>query len=357
MGTIAINSTPKMPNISSQLKKGEKLVYVNGKWTIVTDYTMVSGNQKTIAGGFVDYSTKNNSSLTKARAIKNNEYYIPYSAVEDELIYYMDYFKDATIYCPVDKLNAEQENAFEKFFVENMKFLGIKKLICTYYNPNQNGVANIYTENSSITITLHSDGSFNTKECKNYMHMADIVVANPSGSTARQFISQIMDFDKKFIIVGDVNMVPYKDVFKYFMFKKMWCGYTKPTYFITDNTTPTKPSHIVDDGIVYEKFGNKVWFTNLPVENKKELSLSKRYNSNQYINYDESDVIEVSKVKNIPCDFDGVMGVPLNFMEDYNPNQFEIVGRMNSNTYDGYACYAVVRGKNIYQRILIRRIK
>ena len=357
MGTIVINSTPKMPNISSQLKQGEKLVFVNGKWTIVTDYTLVAGKQKSIAGGFVDYSTKNNASLTKASAIKNDEYYIPYSAVEDELIYYMDYFKDATIYCPVDKLNAEQEKAFEKFFVENMKFLGIKRLICTYHKPNQNGVAVIYDDNLTTTIKLQGDGSFNTKECKNYMRMSDIVVANPSGSTARQFISQIMEFDKKFIIVGDVNMVPYKDVFKYFMFKKMWCGYTKPAYFITDNTTPTKPSQIIENDVVYEKFGNKVWFTNLPVENKKELSLSKSYSPNQYTNYDESDVIEVSKVKNIPCDFNGVMGVPLNFMEDYNPNQFEIVGRMNSNTYEGYACYAIIKGKNIYQRILIKRIK
>lgn len=350
------NTTTK-PNIQSQLNINEKLVFINGHWAIVPKCDVITGKSKNNpVGGFIDWNKKNNSNLTTARRVKNNEYYMLYSQIENELYNYIEYFNNKTIYCPIDKLNYEKEQGFVDFFRNNMDLLGIKKIICTIYNPNGKGVVISYDNNSSIVQTLRGDGAFASTECKNYMLASDIIVTNPSFSTARLFISQLMELNKKFIIVGDVNMVPYKDVFKHIMLKKMWCGYTKPTYFATDLDNVIKETQYEENGVIYEKFGNKLWFTNLPVK-KEKLQLNKTYNEKSYKVYDESNVIDVNKIKDIPIDFDGVMGVPVSFIEVYNPNQFEIVGRMNSNSYDGFACYAIIGGKNIYQRILIRKVK
>lgn len=356
MGTIAINSTPKMPNISSQLKKGEKLVYVNGKWTIMPDFTITKKGSQKGYDMILNSAMKNNTTLTAGKRKKNDEYYITYDEVVKELTHYSHYFENATIYCPIDKLNPDNEVSILKFFRNNIKKYNIKRFVCSYYSTNSNGTVLTIHKDGEEVYNLKGNGHFTSKECIELMRASDIVVANPAGSSIRLFIDQLMETNKKFIFVGDINMVPYKSVFKYIMFGKLFAGYTKPEYFATDLADVDKPNQYKQNGIVYEKFGNKIWFTNLPVDSKEELALSCSYNPKKYVKYDESDVIEVNKVKNIPYDYNEVMGVPLNFFESYNPAQFEIVGRMNGNTYEGYACFAIINGSQKYQRLLIRRV-
>jgi hypothetical protein len=357
MTTISITSTPKMPNISSQLKKGEKLVFINGKWTIMPDMTIKKKGTQRGYDMILNSAMRNNTTLTTGRRKKNDEYYITYDEVAKELVNYTQHFENSIIHCPIDKLNPEKEASILKFFKENIKKYNIKRFVCSYYSSTGNGSVVTISQDGESVYQLKGDGHFTSKECVELMRGCDIVIANPSGSSIRLFIDQLMDLNKKFIFVGDINMVPYKSVFKYIMFGKLFAGYTKPEYFATDLEEVDKPNQYKQNGVVYEKFGNKIWFTNLPVDSKEELALSSSYNPKKYVKYDESDVIEVSKVKDIPYDYDEVMGVPLNFFENYNPAQFEIVGRMNGNTYEGYACFAIINGCQKYQRLLIKRVK
>lgn len=175
------------------------------------------------------------------------------------------------------------------------------------------------------------------------MKEADIVVTNPPFSIIRDYIAQLDEYNKKFIFIGPQNIITYKEVFPLIKDNKLWLGYTHPKEFITPNGT--------------QKFGNISWFTNLETKKRKEdLLLYKKYNAKDYPKYDNYNAINVDKVKDIPMDYYGVMGVPITFLDSYNPNQFEIVGAMTTTKVEGdnYG-YPYINGEKKYARILIKR--
>ena len=260
-----------------------------------------------------------NENLHKAKTAKNDEFYTQLSDIEKEMVHYKDHFKGKTIYCNCD--DARESNFF-KFFSLNFEKLGLKKLITTGYKADGQGVALIYEgdkngnrlpDTEEITIRpLQGNGDFRSEECIEFLKEADIVVTNPPFSLFREYIAQLMEYGKKFIIIGSQNAITYKEVFPFIKEDKLWLGVSpRSMEFILPNG---------EKGVV-----NACWFTNLE-HNKRHrpLDLYKHY-SNEYKHYDNYDAIEVSKVCDIPMDYDGVMGVPITFLDKYCPDQFEIV--------------------------------
>ena len=287
-----------------------------------------------------------NENLHKAKTAKNDEFYTQLSDIEKEMVHYKDHFKDKTIYCNCD--DARESNFF-KFFSLNFEKLGLKKLITTGYKADGQGVALIYEgdkngnrlpDTEEITIRpLQGNGDFRSEECIEFLKEADIVVTNPPFSLFREYIAQLMEYGKKFIIIGSQNAITYKEVFPFIKEDKLWLGVSpRSMEFILPNG---------EKGVV-----NACWFTNLE-HNKRHrpLDLYKHY-SNEYKHYDNYDAIEVSKVCDIPMDYDGVMGVPITFLDKYCPDQFEIVKFRKGN--DGKDLS--INGIAPYFRILIKKI-
>jgi len=190
---------------------------------------------------------------------------------------------------------------------------------------------------------------------------ADIVVTNPPFSLFREYVAQLMEYEKKFIIIGNRNAIGYKEIFPLFKDNKMWMGYGFSggnAYFaVVDGTNYAKGVYDYETGLV--KFRNCCWFTNLDTTKRhEEIFLWKTYNPTEYPTYDTYDAIEVGKTADIPCDYDGIMGVPITFMDKYNPEQFEIVGEFNHGQ-DGEFDLAkpVIKGKVLYKRLAIRKRK
>lgn len=314
----------------------------------------------------VDYSQikkPKNAKLTNARKANNNdEFYTRLSDVENELRHYTEYFKDKTVLCNCDD---PTWSAFWKYFHMNFSILGLKKLIGTHYEtekPNSYAViykggndvdTNFYTEH----IMLKGNGDFRSAECIEYLKECDIVVTNPPFSLAREFIGHMFTHTKKFVVVGDLNWVTYKDVFPHIINDRMWVGYCTIKEF------GVRIDYLNGDYTDVKKFGNKMWFTNLPIKKRKEdLILYKIYNETDYPKYDNYDAINVDKVKDIPKDYYGVMGVPITFIDKYNPDQFEIVGLTASNgkelsngiwIQNSGVAQALVKGKKKYTRMFI----
>lgn len=325
-----------------------------------------------------------NSNLRKADKEKNDEFYTRLADIVDELKHYEEHFKDKIVYCPCDKLFNEGQSNFGRYFINRFHKLGLKKLICTQYNPNGVGVVKEYDfekcgvkweyngekeegeyvdESDIDTYFLKGNGSFDSDECKEIMRGCDIVVTNPPFSLFRPFVEQIMSMGKKFLIIGNKNAITYKEIFAYLKENKMWLGYNSPKEF--DQPDGDEPK--VMNGLTR-------WFTNLDINKRKEyIGLIKKYNPTDYPKYDNYDAIEVSKVTDIPRDYDGVIGVPITFLDKYNPNQFEIIGLAADKRDEGEIFVKgkqtylderhkkfvgmVLNGKATYARILIRKIK
>ena len=288
-----------------------------------------------------------NSNLHNAKRLKNDEFFTLYEDIEKEMVHYKDHFKGKTVYCNCD--DARESNFF-KFFSLNFEKLGLKKLITTGYKADGQGVALIYEgdkngnrnpDTEEITIRpLQGNGDFRSEECIEFLKEADIVVTNPPFSLFREYIKQLVEYGKKFIIIGNGNAVTYKEVFPLIKENKLWLGVSpRSMEFILPNG---------EKGVV-----NACWFTNLE-HNKRHrpIDLYKHY-SNEYKHYDNYDAIEVGKVCEIPMDYDGVMGVPITFLDKYCPEQFEIVKfRKGDDDKD-----LSVNGVCPYFRILIRHRK
>ena len=306
----------------------------------------------------IDYSKikePKNLKLTRARKAKNDEFYTRLCDVENELRHYSKHFKDKVVLCNCDD---PTWSAFWKYFHINFSILGLKKLIGTHYEKEKpNSYAVVYEggndDNTDDTKTkfLTGDGDFRSTECLEYLKECDIVVTNPPFSLFREFIGTLRSYNKKFVIIGDLNSITYKQVFPLILSNKIWSGYSHPKEFSTKF-----------DGGDTRKFGNKMWFTNLEIKKRYEdLILYKNYNPVDYSKYDNYDAINVDKVKDIPINYDGVMGVPLTFIDKHNPNQFEIVGltyewASGSIKINGYSDYTPsVNGVQKYRRLLIRR--
>ena len=317
--------------------------------------------------------TKNNN-LHTAKATKNDEFYTQLEDIENELKYYKDYFKGKVVYCNCDGFLNEEKSNFFVYFSLNYEFLGLKGLICTKYNPNGKGRkyeyygdlnGNNYPDEEEIfTSDLEGDGDFRSEECIEILKKCDIVCTNPPFSLFRQYVAQLFEYNKDFLIIGNVNAISYKEVFPLIKENKMWLGvssFNKGMYFGVPDDYTYADTYKFDR----ERNGKKVmrvssicWFTNLDHKKRhEELVLYKKYNEEEYPKYDNYDAIEVSKVTDIPMDYYGVMGVPITFLDKYCPEQFEIVGQMMTTKVTEFNFgYPYIDGKKKFARLLIKRI-
>ena len=282
---------------------------------------------------------RSNENLNKAKAAKNDEFYTRLEDIEKELKHYTEHFKGKVVYCNCDDANRSN---FFKYFSTNFQKLGLKKLITSGLKDNGTGVVAIQ-KGDDIDI-YDGNGDFRSEECIEFLKEADIVVTNPPFSLFREYVAQLMQYGKKFLIIGNMNAITYKEIFPYIKNNELWLGITSVKDFIQSNGE-------------IKKFGNICWFTNLEHSKRnEELILYKSYNPTEYPKYDNYDAIEVSKVAEVPMDYEGVMGVPISFLDKYCPNQFEISGIANSARYiRDFPCLTIIDGKRIYNRILIRK--
>ena len=315
-----------------------------------------------------------NNNLHTAKATKNDEFYTQLEDIENELKYYKDYFKGKVVYCNCDGFLNEEKSNFFVYFSLNYEFLGLKGLICTKYNPNGKGKkyeyygdlnGNNYPDEEEVfTSELEGDGDFRSEECIGLLKKCDIVCTNPPFSLFRQYVAQLFEYNKDFLIIGNVNAISYKEVFPLIKENKMWLGvssFNKGMYFGVPDDYTYADTYKFDR----ERNGKKVmrvssicWFTNLDHKKRhEELVLYKKYNEEEYPKYDNYDAIEVSKVTDIPMDYEGIMGVPITFLDKYCPEQFEIVGQMMTTKVTEFNFgYPYIDGKKKFARVLIKRI-
>lgn len=277
-----------------------------------------------------------NSNLHAAKVAKNDEFYTMLTDIEKEMSHYKDFFKGKVVYCNCD--DARESNFF-KYFSKNFEFLGLKKLITTGYKAEGKGVVLVYegdkngnrkVEDDEIVVReLEGSGDFRSEECIEFLKEADVVVTNPPFSLFTEYVKQLMDFNKKFIIIGNNNAIIDYHIFPYIREDKLWLG-------VNSNKTMEFriPAHYekwnrIENGEKYGKVPAISWFTNISNETRnKPIDLYKRY-SNEYPHYENYDAIEVAKVADIPMDYDGVMAVPISFLNTYCPEQFEIISSTN----------------------------
>lgn len=323
-----------------------------------------------------------NTNLHKAKTAKNDEFYTQLTDVSKELMHYKPHFKDKIVLCNCDD---PTWSAFWKYFHLNFGVLGLKKLISTHYDKNNPTYKMEYTggDDNDIEIgvktPLECDGDFRNQECIELLKEADIVVTNPPFSLFREYVAVLMKHKKKFIIWGNNNAITYKEFFPLLKENKVWLGYiaNKTCIFrLSDEYTKwdEKITSQMNDGHKYGKCPAISVFTNLDIRKRHEkLILWKKYTPEEFPKYDNYDAINVNKVSEIPCDYEGVMGVPITFMDKYNPDQFEIIWQASGNTHiccpsdilhdvlhyiqhheDRGGC-GVVNGQRRYSRILIRK--
>lgn len=296
-----------------------------------------------------------NKNLTQAKKIDNDEHYTLISDVEKELKHYKSQFEGKVVYCNCDD---PEESNFWKFFELNFEEYKLKKLISTHYDAEKptyklelsadiDGDGKI-TKGDIVKTPLKQNGDFRSEESINLLKTSDIICTNPPFSLFREYINQLMKYKKNFLVIAPETCVSYKEVFPLIRDKKIWLGYNHVKEF-------RQP-----DGSL-KKFGNIVWFTNIPINKQnEELILVKKYDPTKYPKYDNYDAIHIDKCVNIPADYKGVMGVPISFLENYCPKQFEILD-INPHFYSVVAQglkkpkQLSVNGKDTFARILIKR--
>ena len=296
-----------------------------------------------------------NTNLRAAKRGKKDEFYTQLVDIQNEVRHYRHHFKDKVVYCNCD--DPRISNFFD-FFSKQFEFYGLKKLIATCYKNQQPDLFSSHDSEQAIYLEyegdqdgnrrpdpdeieikpMQGDGDFRSSECIELLKQADIVVTNPPFSLFRDYVAQLMEYDKKFLIIGNMNAVTYKEVFPFFMENRMWYGPSISSgdreFGVPDDYPLRAASSRVDqDGKKYIRVKGVRWFTNLPHKKRnEELILYKRYSPEEYPHYDNYDAIEVSKVNDIPEDWEGYMGVPITFLDKYNPEQFEIVGFWNAGS-------------------------
>lgn len=299
-----------------------------------------------------------NKNLHRANREKNDEFYTQLVDIENELRHYTQHFKDKIIFCNCDD---PEESNFFRYFALNFEYLGIKKLIATHFDAEQptykleidreldlNSDGKIDFQDIQ-RIPLQQNGDFRSPECVEILKQADIVVTNPPFSLFREYVAQLMEYEKKFIIIGNQNAITYKETFKLIKENRIWLGnksgdmaFKVPDYYEEKATRYWQD----ETGQKWRSLGNICWFTNLDhAKRHEELLLYKTYSPEEYPKYDNYEAIEVSKVKDIPIDYQGAMGVPITFLDKYNPEQFEIIGLANDKRIIDDA---FVQGREIY---------
>lgn len=343
-----------------------------------------------------------NKNLNSARKAKKDEFYTQISDIEKELQHYWAHFRGKTVLCNCDD---PYESNFFKYFALNFNQLGLKKLICTCYNGspvqgtelitffkefneepkkvaykveitevkdmNGDGAVDlsdvkILLQNDKNVMSLLETGDFRSKECVDLLKEADIVVTNPPFSLFREYIGQLMEYGKKFIIVGNQNAITYKEVFPLIKKNIIWLGCISGdmAFQVPADYEPRETRYWQDEnGRKWRSLGNICWFTNLGHKKRhEELDLVCRYSQEDYPCYDNYNAIEISKTANIPCDYEGIMGVPITFLDKYNPNQFEIIGATESEgkgfsngiwKEESKVLQPMIGGQKKYKRIFI----
>ena len=308
-----------------------------------------------------------NANFNKARGTRNDEFYTQLTDVSKELVHYKEHFKGKVVLCNCDN---PAWSAFWEYFHLNFEALGLKKLVSTYYDRAQPVYKMEYAggndNNIKVgTITrLEGDGDFHNKECLDLLDEADIVVTNPPFSLFREYVAVLLEHNKKFLIIGNKNAITYKEFFPLIRDNKVWLGYESPSEF----NTP--------DGMTKQVQGLCRWFTNLDHKKRHEkLICLKHYTPEEFSVFDNYEGINVNKVVNIPCDYAGIMGVPVTYLDKHNPEQFEILGITSrgyspeyrtkvydaehyekANDLNGSVCILVNgKPKMLYARVLIRR--
>ena len=351
--------------------------------------------------------------LTNAKKAKKDEFYTMLDDIALELKHYKPYFKDKVVFCNCDD---PYESNFFKYFALNFNSFGLKKLIATCYNGspiagdelplvfdvtgeeptktaykveisevkdyNGDGAVNLtdvrylIQNDKNVLSLLKGNGDFRYQECIELLKESDIVVTNPPFSLFREFVGMLDKYNKNFVIMGNTNTLVCKEVFKMFKEDRIRTGYTHFNtgmfFYVPDSFDKY---HHIEDGRKVARVSTSCWYTNLPVEKHKEfLDLYRHYTPEEYPKYDNYDAINVDTYRDIPCDYDGVMGVPITFLDKYNPNQFEIIWQASGNTYanapkeileelkfnpnikyGGGLGAPVLNGKATYTRVLIRR--
>ena len=287
-----------------------------------------------------------NAKLNKARNAKNDEFYTKLEDVSKELMLYKQHFKDKIVLCNCDD---PTWSAFWRYFHLNFSALGLTKLISTHYDKKDPTYKMEYIGGDDTNIDagvktpLEGNGDFRNKECLDLLDEADVVVTNPPFSLFREYVAALMKHEKKFLIIGNVNAITYKDFFPSLKNDDVRIGYNNPSEFDTPN------------GLTKKVQGR--WFTNLGIAKRNEkLVLRKKYDPEEYPRYDNYDAINVNKLSDIPVDYDGVMGVPITFMDKYDPDQFEIIGLERYTVPKEFLVGGrfAINGKRKYARILVR---
>lgn len=285
----------------------------------------------------------NNKDLNKAGVAKKDEFYTQLTDIEKEMKYYIEHFRGKTIFCNCDD---PEESNFWLYFVLNFEKLGLKKLVATHYETekpsyklelvsdiNEDGKIN---KGDIIRTPLKQNGDFRSPECIEIMKEADIIITNPPFSLFREYLAQLIKYDKKFIIIGNLNAVHYKEVFPLFVSNKLWFGASIKNgdrEFRVPDSYPLEAAgtRIDEQGKKYIRVKGVRWYTNLDYKERHEqMTLYKTYNVEEYPTYINYDAIEVGKASEIPIDYYGKMGVPDTFLQQYNPEQFEIIGLAES---------------------------
>lgn len=288
-----------------------------------------------------------NRNLADAKKAKEDEFYTQLTDIERELKHYRKHFKNKVVYCNCDDPRVSN---FFHYFSYSFERLGLKKLMTTCYRSHN---ADLFSQNDSdraiyleysgdknqnmvpdpaeIGIEpLDGDGDFRSAEAVELLKQADIVVTNPPFSLFREYVEQLIMHDKKFVLVGNQNAITYKEVFRLIRENKLWLGYNNGDmkFRVPDSYAPRAVRFWVDDdGNKWRSLGNACWFTNLDITKRhEELVLYKTYSRSEYPTYANFDGIEVGRTEFIPMDYDGAMGVPITFLDKYNPDQFEILG-------------------------------
>jgi hypothetical protein len=323
-----------------------------------------------------------NKNLKKAKSSKKDEFYTQLSDIEKELKHYKKHFKDKVVFCNCDDPRVSN---FFHYFSYNFEYLGLKKLITTCYKSQEIDLFSQHDSEQAISLEyegdkngnrvpdleeigikhLKGDGDFRSAECIELLKQADIVVTNPPFSLFREYVAQLMEYDKKFIIIGNLNAITYKETFKLIKEKKIWLGqsiHSGDREFGVPKDYPLNAAsgRIDDNGNKYIRVKGVRWFTNFDTTKRHEdLILYKPYNPKEYPTYDNYDAINIDKTKEIPMDYKGAMGVPITFMDKYNPDQFDIIGidRVLVEELTGKVSRFHIDRKEKYARVIIKNKK
>lgn len=291
-----------------------------------------------------------NTSLNAAQKAKGDEFYTLCSDIEQQITQYNpEIFRDKIVYCNCDDY---RKSNFFKFFFDNFEQLGLKKLIATAFCEKSCGLVAEVSQDSKHYGRLKGDGDFRSDECIGYLKQADIVVTNPPFSLFREYVAQLIEYNKSFLIIGSKNAITYKEIFPLIKNNQMWLGpaFNRGNAFfkVPKDNLRNYANGVYDAESELVKFRNVGWYTNLDFQARhEELILYKKYygNEEKYPKYDNYDAINVDKTADIPCDYFGKMGVPITYLDKHNPERFTLEDIIKSR----------INGKWIYRRLIIKR--